>query len=93
MAPNSAVWVDWRRSGAWEHGGGLGAPGEAYYPKRTQVQELNRVADQNRSEDLALANGEIKLKVPVNGVAVLEVKQLTTGDPVRSLGETVCSRW
>jgi xylan 1,4-beta-xylosidase len=44
------------------------------YPTRAQVQQLNRVADENRSEELHLTKGTITLEVPVNGIVVLEVK-------------------
>jgi len=74
VAPDAAVHVS-RADG--DHGNTLAAyrrMGSPIYPTPAQVRELNRVADENRSEDLHLANGTIRLEVPVNGIVVLEVK-------------------
>jgi len=60
-----------------EHGNTLAAykrMGSPKYPARAQVAELNRVADQNKPEDLHLTHGTIRLEVPVNGIVLVEVK-------------------
>jgi len=74
VAPQSAVRVT--RADA-EHGNTLAAykrMGSPRYPTRAQVGQLNRVADENTSEDVHLTNGAIRLEVPVNGVVLLEVR-------------------
>jgi hypothetical protein len=48
--------------------------GSPRYPTRGQVEQLNRVADENSAEELQLTNGMIDLEVPVNGIIVLEAK-------------------
>ena len=60
-----------------EHGNTLAAykrMGSPVYPTRAQVGQVNRVADENTSEEVHLTNGTIRLEVPVNGIVLLEVK-------------------
>jgi xylan 1,4-beta-xylosidase len=60
-----------------EHGNTLAAyirMGSPRYPTRGQVEQLNRVADENAAEELHLTNGTIELELPVNGIALIEVK-------------------
>jgi xylan 1,4-beta-xylosidase len=74
VSPNAAVRVTRADS---EHGNTLAAyarMGSPRYPTRGQVEQLNRVADENSAEELQLTNGMIDLEVPVNGIIVLEAK-------------------
>ncbi|HXJ88766.1 MAG TPA: glycosyl hydrolase family 39 [Candidatus Binatia bacterium] len=74
VAPNAAVRMT--RADA-EHGNTLEAyrrMGSPRYPTRAQVEQLNRVADENRSEDLHLTNSQTGVVVPVNGIVLLEVE-------------------
>ena len=61
-----------------EHGNTLAAyksMGSPQYPTRTQVRELNRVAETASVQNLRLTNSAIKLELPVNGALLLEVLQ------------------
>jgi xylan 1,4-beta-xylosidase len=59
-----------------EHGNTLAAykvMGSPRYPTRTQVHDLNRVAEIAPVQNSRLSKGSIKLELPVNGVLLLEV--------------------
>jgi xylan 1,4-beta-xylosidase len=59
-----------------EHGNTLAAykrMGSPRYPTQTQVRELNRVAQTTSVQNLRLSKEPIKLRLPVNGVLLLEV--------------------
>jgi len=59
-----------------EHGNTLAAyrkMGSPRYATQAQVKELNRVAENKSSETLRLSHGAIKLELPVNGVALVEI--------------------
>jgi hypothetical protein len=43
------------------------------YPTRAQVRELNRVAEADSAQNLRLSKGSIMLKLPVNGIVLLDV--------------------
>ncbi len=61
-----------------EHGNTLAAyksMGSPRYPAQTQVGELNRIASIDSAQSLRLSKGSITLKVPVNGVFLLEVPE------------------
>lgn len=49
----------------------LGSPA---YPTRAQVAEINRVAEENKSDEVRLTHGEIRLEIPVNGIVLLELR-------------------
>jgi xylan 1,4-beta-xylosidase len=49
------------------------AMGSPRYPTPEQVRTLNQAAEISPAEELRLSSGAIKLHLPVNGVAVLEV--------------------
>jgi xylan 1,4-beta-xylosidase len=73
VPPNSHVRVSRADS---EHGNTLAAykgMGSPRYPTQAQIRELNRVAENDSTETLRLTKGLIKLRLPVNGVVVLEV--------------------
>lgn len=59
------------------HGNTLAAykdMGSPRYPTQAQVRELNRKAEEaSTQDDLRLSNGAIKLKLPVNGLVILEI--------------------
>jgi xylan 1,4-beta-xylosidase len=74
VAPGSTVRIS-RADG--EHGNTLGAykrMGSPRYPTQAQVRELNRVAEAPSSENLRLKDGLLEVKLPVNGVALIEVR-------------------
>ena len=59
-----------------EHGNTLAAykkMGSPTYPTRTQVGELNDVADRDLAEDMKLSDGSIHLDIPVDGLWVIEI--------------------
>jgi xylan 1,4-beta-xylosidase len=73
VSPSSSVLVQRVDS---EHGNTLAAyerMGSPRYPTRTQVRELNQVAEHNSAQKLRLSEGAIRLEVPVNGLLLLEV--------------------
>jgi xylan 1,4-beta-xylosidase len=75
VPPNQSVRVSRADS---EHGNTLAAyksMGSPPYPTRAQVRELNRGAEADSTRSLRLSKGSIKLRLPVNGVLLLEVKQ------------------
>jgi len=47
--------------------------GSPQYPTQAQVRELNRVAEKSSVEELRLSSGKIRLSLPVNGLALVEV--------------------
>ena len=51
------------------------AMGSPRYPTVAQVQELNRTAEIEQPEELRLSKGIVKVEVPVNGVALIEVQR------------------
>ena len=74
VAPNAGVEIT--RADA-EHGNTLAAykkMGSPRYPTRAQVDQLNRVADEVKSEPSHLTGGVVRLEIPVNGILVLELK-------------------
>ncbi len=73
VPPDSRVRVSRADS---EHGNTLAAyksMGSPRYPTEAQVRELNRVAEARSVQDLRLSKGSISLKLPVNGVVLMEV--------------------
>jgi xylan 1,4-beta-xylosidase len=73
VAPDSSVWVSRADS---EHGNTLAAyrkMGSPRYPTQAQVREMNQVADASSAEKVRLSHGMISVKVPVNGIVLLEV--------------------
>ncbi len=75
VAGDSAVRVS--RADA-EHGNTRAAykkMGSPRYPAQAQVRELNRVAEKSSAQQLRLSGGSLKLVLPVNGVALIEVPQ------------------
>jgi xylan 1,4-beta-xylosidase len=73
FSPDSRVRVS-RADAA--HGNTLAAyksMGSPRYPTQAQVRELNRVAEKVSAQDLRMSKGSITLKLPVNGLALLEV--------------------
>jgi len=73
VPPGSQVRV---RRADGEHGNTLAAyksMGSPRYPTRTQVRELNHVAEKTTIQNLRLSKGAITLELPVNGVVLLEV--------------------
>jgi xylan 1,4-beta-xylosidase len=59
-----------------EHGNTLAEyrrMGSPRYPTQAQVGELNRVAEMASVQSLRLSNGGIKLRLPVNGILLVEV--------------------
>ncbi len=61
-----------------EHGNTLAtyhAIGEPRYPTQTHIEELNRGAMLPRPEDITLHNGSLDLKIPVNGLVLLEISK------------------
>ena len=60
-----------------EHGNPLRAyasMGSPRYPTREQVAEMNRVSALPRPEEISLKDGQLELTVPVNGLALIEVR-------------------
>ena len=49
------------------------AMGSPRYPTQKQVRELNEVVDKRDVESLRLTKGTLKLELPVNGLALLEI--------------------
>ena len=47
--------------------------GSPRYPTQKQVRELNEVVDKRDVESLRLTKGTLKLELPVNGLALLEI--------------------
>ncbi len=47
--------------------------GSPRYPTRTQVEEINRVANENQAQTFELKAGTIKVDIPVDGLVVLEI--------------------
>jgi xylan 1,4-beta-xylosidase len=73
--PNDAV-VHISRADA-EHGNTLAAyesMGSPQYPTPEEVEKINRIAEDQKPESLRLANREIGLEIPVNGLLLLEVE-------------------
>jgi xylan 1,4-beta-xylosidase len=73
VAPTSRVHL--RRADS-EHGNTLAAyksMESPRYPTRAQVRELNRVAEADSAQNLRLSKGSIMLKLPVNGIVLLDV--------------------
>jgi len=73
VPPDSGVSVS-RADAA--HGNTLAAyrtMGSPRYPTAAQVRELNRVAKSDSVEHLRLTKGSIELRLPVNGIVLLEV--------------------
>lgn len=59
-----------------DHGNTLGAynkMGSPRYPTVAQVKELNKVAEADATEITKLSKGRISLKIPVNGLVLLQI--------------------
>ncbi|MFY9645773.1 MAG: glycosyl hydrolase family 39, partial [Terriglobales bacterium] len=59
-----------------EHGNTLAAyksMGSPLYPTQAQVRALNGVAETASSQEFHLSKGSLRLRIPVNGVVLLEV--------------------
>ncbi|MGO8983972.1 MAG: GH39 family glycosyl hydrolase [Terriglobales bacterium] len=75
VGPKSEVRVSRADS---EHGNTLAvyqSMGSPRYPTEAQVRELNRVAEVDSRQKVRLSKGAITLQVPVNGVALVEVRE------------------
>jgi xylan 1,4-beta-xylosidase len=49
------------------------AMGSPAYPTREQVRALNKIAEDVSPENMKLSNDEIQLKIPVNGLVLMEL--------------------
>jgi len=61
-----------------DHGNSLAkyrAMGSPRYPTAEQVRELNRAAEIPPAEEMRLSKGAVKVSLPVNGVALIELPQ------------------
>jgi len=59
------------------HGNSLGAyraMGSPHYPTPEQVRALNQAAEIPPPEELRLSNGVVRLQLPVNGLALIEIQ-------------------
>ena len=59
-----------------EHGNTLAAykkMGSPRYPSRDQVEEINRVVNENQAQTFELKAGTIKVDIPVDGLVLLEI--------------------